>query len=288
MRRVAIAAAVVGVDLAGARRCGSRPRTRRGRSTRCPTRAWELGIGALLAVGAARLARIPPRASRIALWAGLGLIVLSAVAIGTSTPFPGVAALLPTLGAGLVILAGSSARLGATQVAARPAPAAVPRPDLVLAVSLALAAARAAGGRPRGGPAASGDARARRACHSDRRREPALGRGADPSWAGRWPRPTAEPGRGRGTHVGAGRDGDVVRRRSRGAASSPPRRPASSRRQRSTTSSNPGRPRPQRRSRTTSRPHVRRRGQRRAPTVSTAPCRPTSRRRWSTRSRTGR
>ena len=80
-----------------------------------PTRAWELGIGALLAVGAARLARIPPRASTIALWAGLGLIVLSALAIGTSTPFPGVAALLPTLGAGLVILAGSGAHLGATR-----------------------------------------------------------------------------------------------------------------------------------------------------------------------------
>ncbi len=74
-----------------------------------PTRAWELGIGAFLAVGAARLARVPRRASNAALWAGLGLIVLSAVAIGTSTPFPGVAALLPTLGAGLVILAGSSA-----------------------------------------------------------------------------------------------------------------------------------------------------------------------------------
>ena len=80
-----------------------------------PTRAWELGIGALLAVGAVRLARIPPRASTIALWAGLGLIVLSAVAIGTSTPFPGVAALLPTIGAGLVILAGSSAHLGTTR-----------------------------------------------------------------------------------------------------------------------------------------------------------------------------
>ena len=80
-----------------------------------PTRAWELGIGALLAVGAARLARIPPRASRIALWAGLGLIVLSGVAIGTSTPFPGVAALLPTIGAGLVILAGSGAHLGTTR-----------------------------------------------------------------------------------------------------------------------------------------------------------------------------
>ena len=74
-----------------------------------PTRAWELGIGALLAVGAAHLARVPARTSTIALWAGLGLIVLSAVAIGTSTPFPGVAALLPTIGAGLVILAGSSA-----------------------------------------------------------------------------------------------------------------------------------------------------------------------------------
>jgi len=72
-----------------------------------PTRAWELGIGALLAVGTARFVRIPPRFAAAALWGGLALIALSAVVIGTSTPFPGLAALLPTAGAALVILAGS-------------------------------------------------------------------------------------------------------------------------------------------------------------------------------------
>jgi peptidoglycan/LPS O-acetylase OafA/YrhL len=72
-----------------------------------PTRAWELGIGALLAVGAARFIRMPRRLAAAALWGGLALIAASAVVIGTSTPFPGVAALIPTAGAALVILAGS-------------------------------------------------------------------------------------------------------------------------------------------------------------------------------------
>ena len=73
-----------------------------------PTWAWELGIGALLAVGATRFVRMPARYSAAALWGGLALIALSAVVIGTSTPFPGVAAILPTVGAALVILAGSA------------------------------------------------------------------------------------------------------------------------------------------------------------------------------------
>ena len=76
-----------------------------------------------------RLARRASLAFRRALrrsrvWVGLGLIVLSAVAIGTSTPFPGVAALLPTIGAGLVILAGLERSPRRDQVAAGPASAA--------------------------------------------------------------------------------------------------------------------------------------------------------------------
>jgi peptidoglycan/LPS O-acetylase OafA/YrhL len=71
-----------------------------------PTRAWELGIGALLAVGAVRFVRMPAQLAAAALWGGLALIAVSAVVIGTSTPFPGVAALIPTAGAALVIVAG--------------------------------------------------------------------------------------------------------------------------------------------------------------------------------------
>jgi peptidoglycan/LPS O-acetylase OafA/YrhL len=73
-----------------------------------PTRAWELGIGALLAVGTARLVQLPSIVTAAAGWIGVALVALSAVVIETSTPFPGTAALLPTVGSGLVILSGMS------------------------------------------------------------------------------------------------------------------------------------------------------------------------------------
>jgi peptidoglycan/LPS O-acetylase OafA/YrhL len=71
-----------------------------------PTRAWELGIGAILAVSGSWLARIPIRAAAAAGWAGLAAVALSGVVLSDATPFPGTAALLPTLGAALVIAAG--------------------------------------------------------------------------------------------------------------------------------------------------------------------------------------
>jgi peptidoglycan/LPS O-acetylase OafA/YrhL len=73
-----------------------------------PTRAWELGIGALLAVGVTRLARLPTTVAAVAGWVGLAMVALSAVVIEPTTPFPGTAALLPTVGSGLVILSGIS------------------------------------------------------------------------------------------------------------------------------------------------------------------------------------
>ena len=71
-----------------------------------PTRVWELGLGATLAVGAARLGAIGPRLGMALGWLGIGLIVLSGVVVGGDTPFPGTAALLPTGGSALVIIAG--------------------------------------------------------------------------------------------------------------------------------------------------------------------------------------
>ena len=67
-----------------------------------PARAWELMLGALLALGA-----VPEVRSRIVLeiLAGLGLILIAAsvFAFTPETPFPGPAALLPCLGTALVI-----------------------------------------------------------------------------------------------------------------------------------------------------------------------------------------
>lgn len=67
-----------------------------------PPRAWELGLGAALALGAAPTLR--GRAVR-ELAAALGLALIAAAIVGFSsrTAFPGVAALVPCLGAALVI-----------------------------------------------------------------------------------------------------------------------------------------------------------------------------------------
>ena len=71
-----------------------------------PTRAWELGIGAILAVSGSRLVRIPGRAAAALGWLGLAAVALSGVILNDATPYPGTAALLPTLGAALVIAGG--------------------------------------------------------------------------------------------------------------------------------------------------------------------------------------
>ncbi len=71
-----------------------------------PTRAWELGLGAVLAVGAGRLPRLPGMLAVSAGWIGLAMIIASAVVIDASTPFPGIAALLPTVGTALTLLPG--------------------------------------------------------------------------------------------------------------------------------------------------------------------------------------
>ena len=70
-----------------------------------PARAWELGLGALLALPSAA-GRLPAAGRAAAGWIGLGMIVLAGIAFGAGTPFPGTAALLPVVGAGLVIVAG--------------------------------------------------------------------------------------------------------------------------------------------------------------------------------------
>jgi peptidoglycan/LPS O-acetylase OafA/YrhL len=81
-----------------------------------PTRAWELGIGALLAVGAARLAKVPKPAASLAGWLGLGMVAASGLVIDPTTPFPGFAALLPTIGCALAMLPGMA---GQTSLPAR-------------------------------------------------------------------------------------------------------------------------------------------------------------------------
>ncbi len=69
-------------------------------------RAWELALGAGLAVLTPKLARLPRNPAAVFGWLGLTCILASAVLFSAATPFPGSAALLPCVGAALVIGAG--------------------------------------------------------------------------------------------------------------------------------------------------------------------------------------
>jgi peptidoglycan/LPS O-acetylase OafA/YrhL len=71
-----------------------------------PTRAWELGAGGLIAIGLGRLSAIPPRLAAAATVGGVACVVVAALVFDDSTPFPGLAAILPVAGASFVILGG--------------------------------------------------------------------------------------------------------------------------------------------------------------------------------------
>lgn len=70
-----------------------------------PSRAWELFVGSMIALGI-----VPQLRSKITrelgAAAGLLMVIYSAIHYTVLTPFPGVSALIPCLGAGLVIASG--------------------------------------------------------------------------------------------------------------------------------------------------------------------------------------
>jgi peptidoglycan/LPS O-acetylase OafA/YrhL len=74
-----------------------------------PSRAWELGVGGLIALGVPLWRRLPPAAAGLAGWAGLASVVGSCLLLSDATPFPGTAALAPVLGTALVVAAGCAA-----------------------------------------------------------------------------------------------------------------------------------------------------------------------------------
>ncbi|MCY1142461.1 acyltransferase [Actinoplanes sp. Pm04-4] len=76
------------------------------------TRGWELGAGCLLALVATRLDRIPYRVATALAGTGLALIVVAAFTFDAATPFPGYAAVLPVLGATLVLAGRGDSVLG--------------------------------------------------------------------------------------------------------------------------------------------------------------------------------
>ncbi|UJW32719.1 acyltransferase [Saccharothrix sp. AJ9571] len=84
-----------------------------------PVRVWEFAIGALIALSAAKL-RLSKQHAGIASGVGFALIVGSAVFFDHHTHFPGLFALLPTIGTGLVILSGPQTQWHTRFTAVRP------------------------------------------------------------------------------------------------------------------------------------------------------------------------
>jgi peptidoglycan/LPS O-acetylase OafA/YrhL len=72
------------------------------------TRAWELGVGGLIAVIPSHL-RLGPKVAAYVGWVGIGGIFAAAVLYSSATAFPGWAAALPVAAAGLVIFSGNTA-----------------------------------------------------------------------------------------------------------------------------------------------------------------------------------
>jgi peptidoglycan/LPS O-acetylase OafA/YrhL len=78
------------------------------------TRAWELALGALVAMNVRHLARLPVRMAAVITWLGLGGILLSGFLYSSSTPYPGSAVALPVISTAGVIAGGTAGfRFGA-------------------------------------------------------------------------------------------------------------------------------------------------------------------------------
>ena len=76
------------------------------------TRAWELGLGALVAISAQRLARLPRKLAGFLAWGALGAMVASAFLYSDSTAYPGSAAALPVVATAVLIACGCGTALG--------------------------------------------------------------------------------------------------------------------------------------------------------------------------------
>lgn len=84
------------------------------------TRAWELALGGLVALGADRLARMPRTLAEILGGVALLAVISSAFLYSDSTPYPGSAAALPVVGAALLIAAGCGPRRRVERILGEP------------------------------------------------------------------------------------------------------------------------------------------------------------------------
>jgi peptidoglycan/LPS O-acetylase OafA/YrhL len=70
------------------------------------SRAWEFGVGAIVALASGTLARMRPRTRAVLFFAGLAVIIGVGFSYNAATQFPGVHAVVPVTGTALVIGAG--------------------------------------------------------------------------------------------------------------------------------------------------------------------------------------
>jgi peptidoglycan/LPS O-acetylase OafA/YrhL len=72
------------------------------------TRAWELALGAMVALAAPLFARIPAALAATASWVGVGAIVVAGLVFTSHTAYPGAYVMLPVFGAAMVIAGGTA------------------------------------------------------------------------------------------------------------------------------------------------------------------------------------
>jgi peptidoglycan/LPS O-acetylase OafA/YrhL len=83
------------------------------------TRAWELALGALVAVATPALLRLPARLAAAMTWVGMAAIVWSAVEYSAVTAYPGTAVVVPVVGAALVVAGGAPVPAGGAEAVLR-------------------------------------------------------------------------------------------------------------------------------------------------------------------------
>ncbi|ANS78146.1 acyltransferase 3 [Serinicoccus hydrothermalis] len=86
------------------------------------TRLWQLGAGALVALGAVWWHRVPVRLATGLAWVGPVAVLAGGVLLGAGTAWPGWATLVPTLGVAAMLVGGvrASARFGPARLYAWP------------------------------------------------------------------------------------------------------------------------------------------------------------------------
>lgn len=81
------------------------------------TRAWELALGALVAVNTTWLRNLPPQLAAVASWAGVAAIAVAAFAFDADTSYPGSLVAVPVVGAALIVAGGAAIpRFGAESI----------------------------------------------------------------------------------------------------------------------------------------------------------------------------